>query len=151
MSLEDWAEEFKKQRVLYWLRKVKTEKMEELLKKKQPKPAPRSPRANKPTESIHPPYLAPLSTSPAQSLPVSANLHPPYPAPRRISEPGQSLPQYQMPQPMPPSSMHPFPAAAFTSYHPQPSNPPYPGRPQPPRPSPYGGHRFPYNSYGQPQ
>ena len=161
MSCDTFLADFQEQRTLYWLRKVKAEKMEELLKKNRPVPSPRSPRT--PRQPVIPPYIAPMpGTHHAQSLPTSS-LQTPYPPgppvmsnpsrsippdSRRMSNPAQSMPPYhprlpQMPMPQPPGPPqgHPFPAAAFSGYHPHP-----PGMPTP---YPPGGaaHHTPYGGY----
>jgi len=147
MSVDNFTKEFLDQRTQYWLRKVKAEKMVELLRNKQPKPIPRSPRNARAPPVKPAPYLSPLAHStPAQSLPASGTA--PYPpGNRRVSDPaptpyppGPSI----MPQPAPPTG-HPFPAAAFTPYQPQPHHSAhYPNHP-PPHP-PYSG-RSPQYSY----
>lgn len=144
MPVDQWLESVIRQRQLYWLRKVKAEKMEELVKQKQPRPMPRSPRVPRAgPETSMPPYLAPLpQQNPTHSLPAHMQPQPPYPTDTRGAlnpSPAASLPPYQppqmsMPQPsMPPG--HPFPHAAFTPYQPR-SPGQYPRQP-PPRPAPY--------------
>ena len=154
MSCDRFVAGFHEQRTLYWLRKVKAEKMEELLKNMRPVAAPRSPRPSQPP--TNPPYVAPMPGVPqaSHSLPTaSIPAHYPHPThsvpPRhRVSNPAQSMPPYHpsmpqmpMPQPQGPHQGHPFPAAAFTGYQP-PSG--YPPRP-PAQPAPYGG--YPANAY----
>lgn len=140
MSVSEFSEEFLKLRTQYWLRKVKAEKMEDLLKNRQPKAAPRQPRVGGPPA----PYRAPFqSSNPMHSLPVVGPPHYP-PDSRRVSDPPAPAPYppgpSSMPQPHP--TGHPFPAAAFTPYnphhHPSPHypnyrspNPPYSSRPPP--------------------
>lgn len=136
MSLEEFEEEFVKQRTLFWLRKVKSEKMKELLLNYKPTPAPRTIHnctSDSSMTSNTPPY--PNSSSPslhslppqsrAQSLPDPAASLPPYP-----NQPGS--------MPSPDRSSLPFPAAAYTSYpKPVPVRPPaYSG------PSRFAQHRF---------
>lgn len=161
MNYDAFVSEFQAQRMLYWLRKVKAEKMEQLLKNMRPVAAPRSPRPGHP--SVNPPYLAPMTgnsihpNTSSHSLPVSTH-QPPYPPhnphpshsmhpmpaqhdPRRMSNPAQSMPPYpQHVSQMPAPQGHPFPAAAFTGY--PGVTPGYPPPQQPTRPTqPYGIYR----------
>ena len=148
MSMDSFVTDFQEKRTLYWLRKVKAEKMEELLKNMRPVAAPRSPRTSR---QPNPPYVAAMPggprPNPAQSLPPPH--HMPYPPdPRRPSNPGVSMPPYHQGGPqMPMPQGHPFPAAAFSSYYrPPAAQPPYqPRGGTPPRPAPYG--RYPASSY----
>lgn len=151
MNCDAFVSEFQKQRMLYWLRKVKAEKMDQLIKNFRPVAAPRSPRPSR--QNVDPPYLSPMpqATPALHSLPVSTpqapyphNPHPaqsipPHHDPRRMSNPAQSMPPYpqHLPQ-MPVPQGHPFPAAAFTGYPP----------PQRPARSPYPyGTSYPANAY----
>ena len=121
LSADDFKENFLELRQTYWMRKVKQEKIEELLKNQRPTPAPRAVRTQ------------PHPVDPAHSVPT--HLHPPYPMDaRRPSDPvpGSSVPPpysthaaVSMPRPPPPG--HPFSSI-------QPSYPgSYPSR-QPMRP-----------------
>lgn len=143
MSVSEFSEEFLKLRTQYWLRKVKAEKMEDLLKNRQPKAAPRQPKVGGPPPRPPAPYRAPFQPSnPMQSLPVVGPPHYP-PESRRVSDPAPApYPPGPSSMPQPHPTGHPFPAAAFTPYNPQhhPSphypnyrspNPPYSSRPPP--------------------
>lgn len=136
LTLEAFQEEFLKLRTEYWLRKVKAEKMDELLKNRIPMPAPRSPR-------IH---HVPPPSDPARSLPTSA----PYPADaRRMPDPSASLPPYSstsptgrgMPLPRLPPPGHPFTPNYASPYHQGPVGS-YPNRPPPAPGYPYNQHRY---------
>lgn len=146
ISSDDFVTQYQEKRTLYWLRKVRAEKMEELLKNIQPVAAPRSPR---PRASVPAPYVAPMS----HSLPVSTHHHPSYPqgpAPpgySHVPNPAQSIHPYHhqaptrmpMPQPGVPPQGHPFnPAASYARY---PGQMPYPPRPVPPYGS-YHANRY---------
>ena len=122
ISADNFVAQFQEKRTLYWLRKVRAEKMDECLKNIRPVPAPRSSR---PTPSIPPPYVAPLPR-PAHSLPVFAP-HQPHGPPAtspvysHMPHPAQSVQPYhqapRMPMPGIPPQGHPFnPAAPFASY-----------------------------------
>jgi hypothetical protein len=159
MNCDAFVADFQEQRTLYWLRKVKAEKMEELLKNMRPTAAPRSPRPA--ISPATPPYIAPMPgiPQPSRSFPT-ASIPTPYPHPghsvpprHRGSNPAQSMPPYHprmpqmsMPQPQPqgPPQGHPFPAAAFTGYQPPGVPTGYPPRP-PPHPAPYSS--YPANAY----
>ena len=151
MNSDAFVSEFQGQRTLYWLRKVKAEKMEQLLKNIRPVAAPRSPRPSHP--SANPPYLAPMqgnalhtSTS-SHSLPASSYHQPPYPP---NPHPGNSV--YSMaPQPDTRRMSNPHPGHSVYSMVPQPdtrrmSNPAQPMPPYPQQaqrmPIPQG-HPFP--------
>ena len=157
MSLDSFVSDFQEQRSLYWLRKIKAEKMDQLLKNMRPVPAPRSSKQN----AVSPPYISPMPTPRhPQSLP-SSSAHQPYPVgplhsippshpdPRRTSNPAHSMPPYpqRSPQmPVPPAQGHPFPAAAFSSYPSGGVTQGYPPPQQrPPHPHPYGS--YPANAY----
>ena len=139
ISADEFVTQFQEKRMLYWLRKVRAEKMEELLKNIRPVPTPRSPRPSSAKPAIPPPYIAPM---PAHSLPVSAaHHHPPYPhGPMQphMTRPNQSMAPYphQVPQ-MPMPGGHPFPHAAFAGYS---------GQVPPRYPTPQQ-HPHPYSSY----
>ena len=144
LNMEKFAVEVHEQRVLYWLRKVKAEKMEGLLKSRRPTPVTRSPQPSR--AQVNPPYLSPMPNShpppPTHSLPPTSHAVS-YPHdPRRPSDPGQSMPPYyqaapRMPMPSMAPTRHPFPAAAFSYY--RPPQQPYPG---PNKPAPYSGHGY---------
>lgn len=96
LALEEFQEKFIELRTLYWLRKVKTEKMKELVANIRPTPAPR-------TFHNTTGFLPPL-----QSLPAQSN-----PSPGYSQEPASSLPPYPSQSTMPVPN-NPFPAAAYT-------------------------------------
>ena len=144
MSVDEFSDEFLKLRTQYWLRKVKAEKMEDLLKNRQPKAAPRPQKVGGPPPRPPAPYRAPYQPpNPMYSLPVAGPSH--YSPDRRVSDPAPAPAPYPSgPSPMPQShpTGHPFPAAAFTPYNPQhhpsphypnyrPPHPPYSSRPPP--------------------
>ena len=141
LSLEEFQEEFVAQRKLFWLRKVKTEKMKELLLNYRPTPSPRnihkSSSENQMTSSNAqpPPYPSPLQSLPVQHAHSSTG----YPD----SSPS-SLPPYpprsSMPVPSRPTANQPFPAAAYTPYNSVPPQrpPAYAG----PGPNRHNQHRF---------
>ena len=96
LSVEEFTESFIKQRTLYWLRKVKSEKMKELIR---PVPVPRTVHKHTPTTT------SPIPTSystPLQSLPPQHSQ-----PPSRRPEPSSSLPPYppQPRMPMPQGGM----------------------------------------------
>lgn len=137
LNLEEFSEEFVKQRTLYWLRKVKAEKMKELIANYRPTPLPRT-------------------TAPATSVPNSTSytspLHslPPHHDSGHLPDPTVSLPPYpnqvRMPQPQVPSG-GPFPSAAYTPY-PSKQPPPRPAaRQMPPGPPPPYGGQFRANQH----
>ena len=134
--VDDFVEEFMRLRSQYWLRKVKAEKMDELIRSQHPSPRSRPKRPPNPV--IRPPYVSPMPVPhPAHSLPPSQARSP-------GRSPAQSLPPYaHQPMPQPPVN-HPFPAAAFTPYQPprppqQPAHPGYYPHAPPPKPGgPYG-------------
>lgn len=128
-------EKFLKERTLYWLRKVKLEKMKELLQNYRPVPAPRTSHSTPTsTSSAAPPYPAD-NPGPMHSLPPQ-HQSPGYPV---APNPAVSLPPYQQhrPMPAPARNPHPFPAAAFTPYT----------NATPPRPAPYTGNMFNQHRY----
>lgn len=140
-SADEFKDRFFELRQTYWMRKVKTDKFEELLKNQRPTPAPRVPRTQPPQPNVQ-------DQNPAQSLPAHMQHHAPYPAEsRRTSEPISSMPPpysvgSSMPMPRLPPPGHPF-SSIPPSYGHQPGpSAGYPARP-PPRP----GHG-PYASYG---
>lgn len=169
LRCDAFVADFQEKRMLYWLRKVKAEKMEELVKNIRPVAAPRS--SQNPREHITPPYVAPLSGA-AQSLPTTVN-QTPYPPgpnpvhsiadPRRMSTPVYSIPPghsaHAPPGPHAPSGprrasnpAHSMPPYHARMPHPQgpPANHPFPAAaftnyqpPYPPRPSPYGSYAYP--------
>lgn len=129
LNLAEFEEKFMQDRTLYWLRKVKVEKMKELLLNYRPTPSPRTARSL-PTST--PPAIASVSSppypgsSPMQSLPAQ-HQSPGYP----VGLPTASLPPYPPTNamPAPQKVTHPF---AYT---------PYPNA-APARPPPYAGPRF---------
>ena len=150
LSLEDFQEDFIKQRTLYWLRRVKSEKMKELLQNSRPIPAPR--KAHTSASALPAANVATTNPPPVQSLPPQ-HAHPSS-SPGYPSEPTASLPPYPsrpvMPMPQQQHQAGPFPAAAYTSYRnpaPPVARPPSNPVPPVPRPQPYGGHG--YNRFNQ--
>ena len=139
LSADDFKDKFLELRQTYWQRKVKSEKLDELIKNQRPTPAPRGPRT-----IAHP---HPVPQNPAQSLPAHVQHQTPYPMePRRPSEPLPTTsmpppyaaqPNLSMPRPPPPG--HPFSSIP-------PSYPGYPVRPpqRPPVHSSYAPypHRY---------
>lgn len=138
LGLEDFSESFIKQRTLYWLRRVKAEKMRELMASYRPTPLPRT---AVPTTTIH---NSTSHTSPLHSLPPQHML-----PPSHLSDPTVSLPPYParggMPQPQIPSSGS-FPVVA---YPPHKQHVPRPaarqGHPGPP--PPYAGQYSKMNQH----
>ena len=137
LSLEEFQEQFVKQRTLYWLRKVKAEKMKELLMNYRPTAAPRHnlPAATSSTA----PYPTP---SPLHSLPVHQQ-HPPHSS-------SSSSPGYP---PDPSSSLPPYPAGQSAMPAPGPGRagpfaytPGFPKQSAPTRPAPYASS---HNSFNQ--
>lgn len=136
LSVDDFKDQFLELRQAYWMRKVKSDKLDELLKNQRPTPAPRGART--PVTPTQPQPLPPQN--PAQSLP--AHLQPsqaPYPVePRRGSQPTPPPPYARrgpvsMPRLPPPG--HPF------SSMPPGYQPGYPmTRPPPPRPSAHNSY-----------
>ena len=156
LSMDDFKDKFLEMRGTYWMRKVKSEKLDELLKNQRPTPAPRTLRTQPQPQ---------VSTSPAQSLPPHMAGQAPYHVePRRPSEPMPTAsmppraapyavqPNVSMPHPPPPghpfSSIPSYPQQAAAGYpqtgYPQtgyPARPPM--RPAPPPYASYGhGHRY---------
>lgn len=164
LDCDVFVADYQKKRTLYWLRKVKAEKMEELVKNMRPVAAPRSPRHSR--EHITPPYVAPM---PGHSLPptVHQTPYPPGPNPAHSIPPGprkMSAPVYSTP-PAPGHSIHvphdprrmsnpthsmpPYPRVAMPHPHQPPANHPFPAAAfanyRPPYPQPYGS--YPSNAY----
>lgn len=99
LSLEEFQEKFFKDRTLYWLRRVKSEKMKELLAGYRPTPSPRTLRST-PSSGKSPAPMQSLPPQPTPGYPTSQSTAslPPYPS-NNVS----------MPTPNP----GPFPAAAY--------------------------------------
>lgn len=140
LSLEQFQDEYLKQRTLYWLRKVKVEKMKELLQNYRPTAAPRTVHSTTASTSQPPaPQGASNFTSPLHSLPAQQQHPPPQgSSPGYPPNPSSSLPPYPQHSHMP--NPNPFPAAAYT---------PYP-RPTITKPPPYVGsaaNRFNQHRY----
>lgn len=134
LAVDDFKDQFLKLRQSYWTRKVKSEKLDELLKNQRPTPAPRGPRT--PVSMAPQPHQVPPQ-NPAHLLPAHLQTQAPYPVePRRPSEPSpmSSMPppyaaQANVSMPRPPPPGHPF-SSVPPSYRPVAG---YPVRP-PPRP-----------------
>jgi len=130
LNLEEFSEEFVKKRMLFWLRKVKAEKMRELLANYRPTPMP---RASMPSTSSMP-------MSPGNSFPSPTGSYPP----QRFSDPAASLPPYPQNSssgmPNPQSSMGPRGPFTAASYSSVPAS-------MPTRPPPYGGNRINQHRY----
>ena len=140
LSADDFKENFLSLRQTYWTRKVKSEKLEELLKNKRPQALPRVPRTQ-----LQPPVQP---QNPAQSLPAHMQ-HQPAPYPVELRRPSEPTPTMSMPAPYavqpnvsmphPPSPGHPF-SSVPAGY------PGYPMRPpqQPPARTQYApyAHRY---------
>ena len=134
LSVDDFKDQFLELRQAYWTRKVKSEKLDELLKNLRPTPAPRGVRTPATATQLQPlPHQ-----HPAHSLPPHLQTQTPYPMEqRRPSEPTpmSSMPppyaaQANVSMPRPPPPGHPF------SSIPPGYRPGYPmTRPPPPRPS----------------
>ena len=112
LSSDDFKDQFLELRQAYWMRKIKNEKLDELLKNQRPTPAPRGPRT--PITAAQPHPLPPQH--PAQSLPPHLQSQALYPVEsRRPSEPSpmSSIPppyaaQSNVSMPRPPPPGHPF-------------------------------------------
>ena len=132
LPLQEFHAEFIKQRSQYLLRKVKAEKLDELLKNRIPVPAPRTRTHKNPS-------------NPVQSLPT------PYPPDsRRMPDPAASLQPYSasprgssggMPVPHFPPPGHPF-TPGYAAYSPQNMAGSYQNRPPPIPGYSYNQHRY---------
>ncbi len=116
LSLEEFSEEFVKQRTLFWLRKVKAEKMKELLANYRPTPMPRS------------------------SGPGSSTSYTPSPTAGHFPDPTSSVPPYPLATNMPQPQSSLGGSVGHFSYSSVPAS--VPTRMPPPRPAPYGSQRM---------
>ena len=172
-GIEELIQGYLHHRTVYWLRKVKSERLTELNRQPPDPPAARPFPSPSPSQSIStgpPPYPA-SSPSPASSVqPTLYGSYPsrapqptqsiPYPGsaqPPSYRNPAQSIPpnsqQAHTPhsQSVPMSSQPPYPTPSQSiPPHTQPSYPPpaqsYAGRPAYPQP----GYSIPYGSYNAP-
>lgn len=138
LPVDSFKDKFLELRQKYWMRKVKAEKLEELLKNQRPTPHPRVPRTQ--------PQPQVQMQNPAQSLP-SHMQHQPAPYPVDSRRPSEPVPTMSIPAPyaartnvplaQPPPPGHPFSSVP-------PSYPGYPPRPpqRPPVHSYQYGHRY---------
>lgn len=132
LSADDFKENFLSLRQIYWTRKVKAEKLAELLKNKRPQAHPRVPR------NQMQPYVQPQN--PAQSLPAHVqHQSAPYPVELRCpSEPTPTLsmpapyavpPNVSMPRPPPPGHVFSSVPTSYPGYPMRSSQPPTPYAP----------------------
>lgn len=131
LSVEEFKDQFLELRRTYWMRRVKCEKLDELIKNQRPTPAPRAPRT---PVAAQPQLAVPSQQHPSHSLPAHFQQQAaPYPIePRRPSEPTplssmqpppySAQPNVSMPCVPPPG--HPFSSIPPSYHQGYPSRPP---------------------------
>ena len=137
MSSDEFINQYLSSRTTYWLRKVKSEKMDEITRR--PLPYQSKPTSMIPVPSHTPPY--PVGSPTYESIKPLRSLPPSYNSPPTQATPTASMPVPRYP---PTSGAYPPPSYPQASYHPSPPNMPY--RPVPP---PNQSYRHPPPPVGQ--